>query len=284
MSKAASVLMTADEIRAELGWSEDMVRRLLRIPDTQASIRGKHKCSRYNRDRVLAAEQSTSGRAAKRDWDETLRNPTPNPGWTSRLGDIGRLLGISAVAVGTMLELLGYRSEGSITDSALGAGCGVRRWDGFALFNDWHVDRVLSAIRSAAEDPATSAVANALAAGIAKQNVRDRVAAHKRKQEETEAASRQQEEAMMSELELELQALRATDPGMSLLDAVEYTTSDPELRLVLYTRCSAEDRRLNGMAHDDPQLKTVSSAAVDLAFLKRRAMAEGFGFRRRDEP
>jgi hypothetical protein len=284
MRRAASILMTRDEICAELGWSDDMVRRLLRIPDAQASIRGKHKCDRYNRNRVFAAAQTTMGRAAKRDWDETQRNSTPDPGWTPRLGDIGRLLGISAVAVGKMLELLGYRSEGSVTDSAIRAGCGVRRWDGFALFNDWHLDRVLYAIRSAAEDPSTSAVANALAAAITKQDARDRVAARKRKQEETEAASRQEEEAMTSGLEVELQALRATDPCMSLLDAVEYTTSDPERRIALYTRCSAEDRGLNGMAHDDPHLKTASSSALDLALLERRAMAEGFRFRRRDEP
>ena len=31
MSGAPSILMTADEIRAELGWSNDMVRRLLRF-------------------------------------------------------------------------------------------------------------------------------------------------------------------------------------------------------------------------------------------------------------
>jgi hypothetical protein len=150
-----------------------MVRRLLPFPDARASIRGKHKCDRYNRERVLAAAQTTVRRAAKRDWDETVRNPTPNPEWTPRLGDIGHLLGISAVAVEKMLELLGYRSEGSVTDRAVGAGCGVRRWDGFALFNDWHLDRVLSAIRSAAEDPATSGVANALATAIANQKARD---------------------------------------------------------------------------------------------------------------
>jgi hypothetical protein len=279
MSRAASVLMTRDEIRAEFGWSDDMVRRLLRIPDAPTSVRGKHKCGRYKRDRVLAAAQTTVGRTAKRNWDETLRNPRPNPGWTTRLGDIGHLLGISAVAVGKILELLGYRFEGSVTDSAVRAGCGVRRWDGFALFNDWHLDRVLSAIRSAAEDPATSVVTNALATAIAKQNARDRVAARKRKQEETEAAGRQEEEAMISGLELELRALRATDPGMSLLDAVEYTTSDHERRIALFTRCSAKDRGLNGMAQDDPRLKTASSSAVDLALLKRRAIAEGFRFR-----
>jgi hypothetical protein len=279
MSRAASILMTRDEIRAELGWSDDMVRRLLRIPDAPASIRGKHKCDRYHRDRVLAAARTTVGRAAKRDWDETLRNPTPNPGWTARLGDIGRLLGISAVAVGKILELLGYRSEGSVTDSAVRARCGVRRWDGFALFHDWHFDRVLSAIRSAADDPGTSSVADALAAAIAKRKARDRVAACKREQAENEAASRQEEEAMISGLEVELRALRATDPGMNLLDAVEYITSDPVARIVLYRRCNTENRgiRYSGSGQDDPCLSTIAwSVAKDLALLERRARSEGF--------
>jgi hypothetical protein len=71
-----------------------------------------------------------------------------------------------------------------------------------SLSYDWHLDRVVSAIRSAAEDPGTSAITKALATAIAKQNARDRVAASKRKQEETEAAARQEEEAMISELEI----------------------------------------------------------------------------------
>jgi hypothetical protein len=279
MCRAPSILMAADEIRAELGWSDDMVRRLLRIPDAPGSIRGKHKCDRYNRDRVLAAAQTTEGRVAKRDWDETLRNPMPNPGWTARLGDIGRLLGISAVAVGKILELLGYRFEGSVTDSAVRAGCGVRRWDGFALFYDWHLERVVSAIRSAAEDPGTSAISNALAAAIAKQNARDRVAACKRKQEETEAAGRQEEETMISGLEVELRVLRATDPGMDLLTAVEYITSDPAARIALYRRSNPENRSIGAKStgQEDPGLSTIGrSVSKDLALLERRARSEGF--------
>ena len=57
----------------------------------------------YKRERVLAVAQSTEGRAAKRQWDETLRGNTPNPGWTTRLGDIGQALGITAVAAGKIL-------------------------------------------------------------------------------------------------------------------------------------------------------------------------------------
>jgi hypothetical protein len=55
---------------------------------------------------VLAVAQLTEGRVAKSRWDETLRGNTPNPGWTIRLGDIGRPLGITAVAAGKVLEWL----------------------------------------------------------------------------------------------------------------------------------------------------------------------------------
>jgi hypothetical protein len=37
MGRAASILMTKDEIRTELGWSDEMVRRLLQLPAAPAS-------------------------------------------------------------------------------------------------------------------------------------------------------------------------------------------------------------------------------------------------------
>jgi hypothetical protein len=271
--------MTRDEIRTELGWSDDMVRCLLQIPDAPASIRGKHTCDRYYRKRVLATAETKEARVAKMQWDETLRGHTPNPGWTTRLGDMGAVLGISAVAVGKILELLGYRLDKSVTDSAVAAGCGVRRWDGFALHSDWHLDRVVSAIGSTVEVPGKLAVADALAAAIAKQNARERVASRKRKQEETEAASRLKEEVVVSGLRVELRALRATDPGMSLLTAVEYITSDPAHWIALYRCCSTEDQSIGsgGKRQDDSGLlKIGASAARDLGLLERRAKAEGF--------
>jgi hypothetical protein len=82
----------------------------------------------------------------------------------TRLGDIGRALGITAIAAGKLLELLGYRSNKHVTDAAVSAGCGVRRWDGFAMHDDWHLERAVAAIRSAAKVPSNPAVADALAA------------------------------------------------------------------------------------------------------------------------
>jgi hypothetical protein len=235
----------------------------------------------YKRERVLTVAQTTEGRVAKRQWDETLRGDTPNPGRTTRLGDIGRAVGITAVAAGKMLERLGYRFDKHVTDSAVAAGCGVRRWDGYAMHDDWHLDRVVAAIRSAAQLPGQPAVADALAAAVAKQEARERAAARRREQEKAEAARRQEEEAVISVLGVELRTLRATDPAMSLLTAVENITPDPAHRITLYRRCSAEDRsiRSSGMGQDDPRLLTIaSSVAKDLALLDRRAKAEGFQF------
>jgi hypothetical protein len=165
-----------------------------------------------------------------------------------------------------------------VTDAAVAAGCGVRRWDGFVMHDDWHLDRVVSAIRAAAQVPDKPGVADALAAASAKQEKKEQVEARKRKQEETEAARRQEDEAVISGLEIELQVLRATDPGMTLLTAVEYTTSDPGHRIALYRRFSPEDQsiRFSGLDQDDPRLLKIASSVRDLALLERRARAEGF--------
>jgi len=103
------------------------------------------------------------------------------------------------------------------------------------------------------------------------------VLARKREQEETAAACRQEEEAVISGLRHELQALRAADPGMSLLDAVEYTPLNPDRRITLYRYCRGDDRNIgpSGMGPDG-LLKTSSLVDKDLALLERRAKAEGF--------
>ena len=281
MSPARMPMMTAEDIRKEFGWDDDMIHSLLQTPDSTKARRckstGVYAHAHYYRERVLAVAQSTEGRDAKRRWDETLRGNTPNPGWTARLGDMGRALGITAVAVGRILERLGYRCNKHVTDAAVAAGCGVRRWDGFAMHDDWHIEAVVSAIRLAAQDPDKPEVADALAAAIAKQQARERVAIRKRRQEETEAAHRQEEEAVLTGLLVELRMLRATDPGMGMLTAVEYVTADPGHRIALYRRCTVEDQSVNGMGQDDHRpLEIVSSVANDLAFLERRAEAEGF--------
>jgi hypothetical protein len=130
------------------------------------------------------------------------------------------------------------------------------------MYDDWHVDRAVAAIRMAAQVPGEPAVAVALAAAVVNQQGRERVAARKREQEVTEAARREEENAVVSGLQVELRALRATDPGMTLLMAVEYVTPHPAHRIALYRCCHAEDQSIG--------------SAKDLALLERRAQAEGF--------
>jgi hypothetical protein len=145
------------------------------------------------------------------------------------------------------------------------------------MHEDWHLDRMVSAIRSAAQGRGDTTVADALAAAIGRQQGRERTVARKRKQEEEEAARRQEEEAVVSALEVELRALRSTDPGMTLLTAVEFVTPDAARRIALYRRCRAEDRSVNGMGQDTPCILEIASpVAKDLALLERRAKAEGF--------
>jgi hypothetical protein len=139
------------------------------------------------------------------------------------------------------------------------------------MHDDWHVERAVAAIRSAAQSPGNPEVADALAAAIAKQQGRERVAARKRRQEEMEGEQRREEEVVITGLQAELVALRATDPGMSLLTAVEYITSDPGRRFAIYRLCSpgGGNIKTRGTGQDAPSL------AKDLAFLERRARAEG---------
>jgi hypothetical protein len=275
------IMMTRGRYPDRVRLNAFMIYSILQAPDSPHGRRNKHTggytYGLYNRERVLAVAQSEKGRDAKRRWDETLRGSIPNPGWTTRLGDIGQPLGITAFATGKILELLGYRSNKQVTNSAVAAGYGVRRWDGYTMHDDWHLESVVSAIRSAAQSPSEPPVAEALAAAIANQQGRERVAARKREQQKTAAACRQEEVAVVSRLLVELRVLQASDPRMSLLTAVEFITADPAHRIALYRRCSAEDRNVNGMSQDDSgPLKIASSVAKELALLERRAKAEGF--------
>ena len=112
-------MMTRADICTELGWTDAMIHSLLRTPDSANARRckdtGEYTYGLYKRERVLAAAQTTEGRADKRQWDETLRGDRPHPGWTTRLGDVGRALGITAVAAGKLLEQLGYRFDKHVT-------------------------------------------------------------------------------------------------------------------------------------------------------------------------
>jgi hypothetical protein len=96
-------------------------------------------------------------------------------------------------------------------------------------------------------------------------------------QHKEEAARRQEEEAVVSGLQVEPRSLRETDAGMSLLDAVEYVTADPGRRLALYRYCRGDERNSgpSGMGQHG-LLETCLLVDKDLALLERRAKIEGF--------
>ena len=274
MRKASK--MTRAEIQTELGWSDEMIRLLLPEPDSPSARRdkatGAYTRGLYERAHVLAIAQTEEVLVAKWHWDRTVFGGAPAPGWTMRLGDIGRELGINAVPVGRILQLMGLRSRRQVTESAVVAGFGVRRWDGYRTYHDWHQDRAVAAIKAAACRNGDSAVANALEAAVVRQQAMEQGLVQRRRREEAEAARRREEENVIVGQQAELVALRAIVPGMSLLTAVEYITADPGQRFTLYRSCCGADR--DTMPGDWPS--DGSSAANDLALLGRRAKAEGF--------
>jgi hypothetical protein len=87
------------------------------------------------------------------------------------------------------------------------------------MHDAWHLDRVVSAIRSAAQDPQKPANADALVAAVARPEGKERVEDRRPKQGKKEAARQREEEAVVAGLEGELRVLRSTDPGMTLLNS-----------------------------------------------------------------
>jgi hypothetical protein len=170
-------MMTFDEIRAELGWSREMVYTLLPNPDSDSIRRnkttGSYTRGLYRRERVLAAAQTPEALLAKKRWDETVHGYNPAPAWTMRLRERGQPLGITARTVGKILDLMGFRSHRQPTDQALAAGCGVRRWDDDRFHVDWHRDRLVEAIKLAARSGGDPAVRNALTLAVAKEESED---------------------------------------------------------------------------------------------------------------
>jgi hypothetical protein len=180
MSTATMTMMTRADIRTELGWSDDMI-----ILSSRAQTRPKSGVAKTQADTHLGTttaiecwpslnrrrERPPNGDGMRR-YVLTGSTQAGRHAWA----DIGRAFGITAVATGRILEQLGYRFDKHVTDEAVAAGCGVRRWDGYTMYDDWHLERVVSAIRSAAQVPGETAVAEALAAAIARQGARERVA------------------------------------------------------------------------------------------------------------
>ena len=244
-----------------------MIAILLGEPDSpyarRDKITGEYCYGLYRRERVVAVSQTPEALMAKKRWDERIRGWEPLPGWTMRLRDIGQPLGINSIAVGRLLNLMGLRAGGRVSDLAVAAELGVRRWDGERFFTDWNRDRVVEAIKSAVAGPDRPEVADAFRKAVPRQKAKERLAERRRQKEEVEAAKRGTREAVVDRLRAELKTLMASGPDMLLLDAVEFVTPDSGDRLELY--------RAFRNAGLDQVPEGSSPIAGDLAQLKRPA-------------
>jgi hypothetical protein len=84
----------------------------------------------------------------------------------------------------------------------------------------------------------------------------------KRERAEMDATCRQEEEAELLGLEVKLRLLRADEPGVTLLTAVEFVTPDPAHRVSLYRRCVADDPSTTsrGIDQGDSRVWVIGSA------------------------
>jgi hypothetical protein len=101
-------------------------------------------------------------------------------------------------------------------------GCGIWRWGEFDMHDEWHFGRAVSAVKSAPQFPGESAVADALSAAVDRREARERGPQAETGRDGGE--QRREKEVVITRLQPELIAPRDTDPGMSLLPAVEYIT------------------------------------------------------------
>ncbi len=70
------------------------------------------------------------------------------PDYTSRLTDIAKEIGLSAVQVGKMLQAAGLRTPtGYPTAKAIAQGAARSTWDGRERKNEWHIANVLAALQ-----------------------------------------------------------------------------------------------------------------------------------------
>ena len=68
--------------------------------------------------------------------------------YTSRLTDIGKQIGLSAVQVGKMLQAAGLRTEkGYPTPKALDCGAARSVWDGQDRKYEWNIQNVVATLK-----------------------------------------------------------------------------------------------------------------------------------------
>jgi ribonuclease HI len=82
-----------------------------------------------------------------------LTRRMPDPGWTTRLGEMAEQLGISAVALGGILDRLELRNNKEPSERAIVEGYAQNRYNGHGVSIDWHMGKVIELVRGSGDDP-----------------------------------------------------------------------------------------------------------------------------------
>jgi ribonuclease HI len=88
----------------------------------------------------------------------TIGQRKPDHGWTPRLGDMAKPLGLSAVPFGKCLDEVGLRKDGGHpTDKAIAEGYATERFNGFGFVTDWNMQKCRETVASTAKAQAAKA-------------------------------------------------------------------------------------------------------------------------------
>jgi len=170
----------------------------------------------------------------------------PDPGWTTRLGDIAEELGISAVALGKLMAQAGLRYGRDVTQDAVNRGIAQRRYNGYGVCIDWHEKNVIKLLRETQGDVLADAV-NAHARKKAR-------AAARREAEEIAAREASAEAARVAAYGPEVRRLVEAE-NCSLLDAIEWAVEDVRDRPAVYAHRRGwwRQRAVNGLSTNNPE-------------------------------
>lgn len=140
----------------------------------------------------------------------------PSEGFVATLTELGDTLSISARSAGKLLTEVGLRVGVSPTEQALSDGYADKRFDGYGVRIDWHLERCASVIHEASSYPAERRKR--------KQKEEHTIRAEERIKYEEE------ERAGIEVLRVLVRDRLAANPSLTPLAAVTTTVEDPRLR------------------------------------------------------
>ena len=221
---------------------------------------------------VSRERNSDADAASKRALTENGIEPVrrdPDPGWTTRLGDIAEELGISAVALGKLMMAAGLRDGREPTEDAVSRGIAQRRYNGYGVCIDWNEQNVIEVLREKQGD--------ALATVVGAEAKKKARAAARREAEKVAAREASAEAARIAAYGPEVMRVVEAE-NCSLLDAIELVVGDVNDRPAAYAHRRGwwRHRAVKGLstnvAEQLERIRQVEQALErEYALLERRA-------------